>query len=168
MTRARWAALAASVAIAAVALALTFFRPSDEDRVRTVLVELGKIVMVKDGDTLLSRTARLRSRMKEVVNDDVRVNVGELGIDVRGRHKLEEAAAQAGLVYQTADVDFAHLAIRIDPEGTVATVDAVALVTASRGGERKIDKRDVHFLLHKADGWKISTMDVSPRKDEAP
>jgi hypothetical protein len=40
-------------------------------------------------------------------------------------------------------------------------VDGVALVTAIRGGERKVDKRDVHFLLRKDGAWKVSTIDVA-------
>jgi hypothetical protein len=30
-----------------------------------------------------------------------------------------------------------------------------------RGGERKIDKRPVHFLLRNDSGWKITTIDVA-------
>ncbi|HVH42266.1 MAG TPA: hypothetical protein VM925_07970 [Labilithrix sp.] len=153
--------------VAGIALWLTFFHASPEDRIKKTLNELAKIVSVKDGDTILSRTARLRSRMKEVVDDDVRVNVAELGIDVRTRHKLEEDAAKAGLMFQSADCVFANLAIRIDPAGTLATVDGLALVTANRGGERKVDKRDVHFLLRKNDGdWLVTTIDVAPPKPD--
>jgi hypothetical protein len=163
----RWSVIAACLGVASVALWLTFFRDSDEDRVRKVLTELVKTVMVKEGDTLLSRTARLRSHLKDIVDEDVRVNVAELSLDLRGRAKLEEGAAKAGLVYQTADCEFApnSLVIKLDPAGTVATVDALALVTATRGGERQVDKRDVHFLLHKDGAWKITTIDVAPRKD---
>jgi hypothetical protein len=162
----KWAVVVACAAVASVALWLTFFRASEEDQIRKTLGELAKIVAVKEGDTILSRTARLRSRMKDVVDDDVRVNVSELNLDVRGRHKLEEDAAKVGLMYQSADCDFSNLSIKVDPQGTVATVDAVAVVTASRGGERKADKRDVHFLLHKDGGWKVSTIDVATLKPE--
>lgn len=152
--------------VAGIALWLTFSRESEEDKIRKQLTELTKIVSVKEGDTLLSRMARLRSRMKEVVVDDVRVNVAELSMDARGRHKLEEDAAKAGLMFQSADCELAHVAIKLDPAGTVAQVDAIALVTALRGGERKVDKRDVHFLLHKDGDWKIATIDVAvPKQD---
>ncbi|MDF2694017.1 MAG: hypothetical protein K0S65_2400 [Labilithrix sp.] len=156
----------ACAVVAAVALWLTFFRASEEDQIRKTLGELAKIVAVKEGDTLLSRTARLRSRLKAVVDDDVRVNVSELDLDVRGRHKLEEDAAKAGLIFQNADCAFTSLTIKVDPAGSVATVDGLALVTANRGGERKVDKRDVHFLLHKDGDWKVSTIDVAvPRRE---
>jgi hypothetical protein len=165
-SRKLWVALGCAV-VASVALWLTFFRASDDERIRKVLADLAKMVMVKENDTILSRTARLRTHMKEVVDDDVRVNVAELGIDLRGRHKLEEDAAKAGLVFQSADCEFGSLSIRIDPAATVATVEAVALVTANRGGERKVDKRDIHFLLRKDGDWKITTIDVAvPRRDE--
>ena len=157
----KWAVVLGCAIVAGIALWLTFFRDSEEEKIRKTLGELTKIVSVKEGDTLLSRMARLRSRMKDVVHDDVRVNVAELGIDVRGRHKLEEDAAKAGLMFQSADCELASVSIKVDPAGTVAQADAVALVTAVRGGERKVDKRDVHFLLHKDGDWKISTIDVA-------
>lgn len=162
----KWVAVVACVAVAMVALGLTFFRSSDEDRIRKVLTELANIVAVKNGDTLLSRTARLRSRMKEVVDDDVRVNVAELNMDVRGRHKLEEDGVKVGLLYQSASVEFSNPSIKVDPQGTVATVDAVALVTAIVAGERKEDRRDVHFLFHRDGDWKITTIDVAHKKGD--
>jgi hypothetical protein len=162
----KWVVLACAV-IAIAALGLTFFRSSDEERVRKTLETLAQIVAVQEGDTILSRTARLRSRMKEVVDDDVRVNVADLSMDVRGRHKLEEDGVKVGLLYSSATVDFSNLSIKIDPQGTVATVDAAARVTATVGGERKTDKRDVHFLLHKDGDWKITTIDVAPNKESA-
>lgn len=161
----KWAVVLGCALVASVALWLTFFGASEEDQIKRTLGELTKIVAVKDGDTLLSRTARLRSRMKEVVADDVRVNVAELSMDVRGRHKLEEDAARAGLAFQSADVELARVSIKVDPAGTLAQVDALALVTAVRGGERKVDRRDVHFLLHKDGDWKIATIDVATSRE---
>lgn len=162
----RWPLLAASAAVLAVALYFTFFRASEEDRIRAVLGELTRVVSVKEGDTLFSRAARLRSGMKDIVDDDVRVNVSELGIDVRGRAKLADDATRAGLAFQSAAVTLAGTTIKLDPAGTLAHVDATALVTAVRGGERRVDKRDVHFLLRKDGAWKVSTIDVaSPRAD---
>lgn len=151
----------ACAVVAAVALYFTFFRSSDEERIRKALNDFASIVMVKEGDTILSRMARLRSRLKDVVDDDVRVDVAELSMNIRGRTKLEDDAAKAGLMFQSADCAFSNLAIRIDPAGSMATVDGVALVTASRGGERKVDKRDVHFLLRKDGDWKMTTIDVA-------
>ena len=162
----KWAVVLGCAIVAGIALWLTFFRASDEDRIRKALGELTKIVAVKEGDNLLSRMARLRSRTKDVVDDDVRVNIPELHMDVRGRHKFEEDAARAGLMFQSADCELTRTSIRVDPGGTVAQVDAVALVTAVRGGERRVDKRDVHFLLHKDGDWKISTIDVAVPKQE--
>jgi len=170
------AVVAGCVAVAAVVLWVTFFRDSDEERIRRVLVELTKVVAVKEGDTLLSRTARLRSRMKDIVEDDVRVNVAELGADLRGRHKLEDDAARIGVMYARADCELTRLDIRVDPQGSLAQVDAVALVTGMRGGERNVDRgaggspspmsRDVHFLLRRDGDWKISTIDVAPKKED--
>ena len=162
----KWGVVLGCVIVASVALWLTFFRASEEDKIKKTLGELTKIVAVKEGDTLLSRMARLRSRTKEIVDDDVRVNVAELNMDVRVRHKFEEDAAKAGLMFQSADCELMSMSIKVDPAGTVAQADAVALVTAIRGGERRVDKRDVHFLLHKDGDWKISTIDVAVPKQE--
>jgi hypothetical protein len=48
----------------------------------------------------------------------------------------------------------------------MAQVDAIARVTASRGGERKVDKRSVHFLVRKDGDWNVSTIDVAAPKDD--
>lgn len=153
--------------VGAIALYESFFSASPEDQIKKTLGELANIVSVKEGDTLLSRTARLRSRLKDVVDDDVSVNVAELGIDVHGRRKLEEDAAKAGVMFQTADCVFAKLAIKLDEPNTLATVDGVALVTGLRGGDRKVDERAVHFLVRKSDGnWRVTTIDVAePKRD---
>lgn len=159
--------------VAAVALAVMFLGTSDEDRIRKVLAELTKTVAAKEGDTLISRAARVKGKLGDLVDDDVRVHVEELSVDVRGREKLETEAIRAGLLYQKADCDLSSLSIKIDPQRTTATVDAVAVVSAS-GGEReslrvgggRVDKRDVHFLLRRDTDWKIATIDVAPRAED--
>ncbi len=161
-----WKVIAACVVVASIAIGLTLFRSSDEDKIRATLTELGAIMAIKDGDTILSRTGRLRSRLPDVVDDDVRVDVRELSVDVRGREKLTAEAARVGLLYQKAEVDFTSVAIKIDPGATLATVDAVAVVTATRNGDRKLDKRDVHLLMRKDSRWKITTLDVAPPQSE--
>lgn len=150
------------LAVGLVALYFTFFRESDENAIKRVLGELATIVSVKDGETLFSRTARVRSKMHDVVTDGVSAHVAELSVDVRGREKLEEDAIKAGLVFTSADCTFVTKKIEIDPAATLAKVDATALVTAVRGGERKVDRRDVHFLLRKEGGWKVDSVDVAP------
>jgi hypothetical protein len=152
--------------VASVALYVSFFRSSDEERIRAVIVELARIVSVKEADTVLSRAARVRGGMKNLVDTEVRVNIAELGLDIRGLRSFEEDAIKAGLMYQSADCEFASVTIKIDESRTTATADAVALVTANRGGERKADRRDVHFLLRKDGDWKITTIDVAPKKPD--
>ena len=73
----KWTVLLGCAVIASIALWLTFFGASEEDQIKKTLGELAKVVAVKDGDTLLSRTARLRSRLKDIVVEDVRVDVAE-------------------------------------------------------------------------------------------
>lgn len=156
-----WLIGLACALVAAVAIYFTLMRPSDEDQIKKTLSDFASLVSTKPNDTIISRTARLRSRMKEVARDDVSVRVEEMRIDLRGREKLEDEAAKVALVYQDADCTFVNTRIEIDPAQSFAKVDTTALVTAKTGGERKIDKRPVHVLLRKDGRWLIDTMDVS-------
>lgn len=151
------------LAVAGVALGVMFTRTSDEDRIRKVLQDFAAVVAVKEGDTVLTRGGRVKGSMKELVDDDVHVNISELSLDVRGREKFETSAIKAGLLYQKAECDLTSLSIKVDPGATVATVESVAVVAASGGGEHKVDKRNVHFLLRKDAEWKIATIDVAPK-----
>jgi hypothetical protein len=162
----KWGIVAACAAFAAVALWLTAFRPSEEDRIRQVLERFAKAVAVKPDDNILARTGRLKSELKETVADDVYVDVPDLGIHVATRQSLAENAAKAGLVFTSADCELTGMTIKVDDAATTAKVDALALVTGDRGGERKVDKRPVHFLLRKDGTWKITTVDVATARQD--
>lgn len=161
----RWLVVAGCAIVAAVVVWVTFFRDSDEDRIRRVLGRLTKAVAVKKDDTVLSRTGRLRSELKQIVTDDVRVDVPDLRVRVTGRDQLVEGATKAGLMFASADCELTGVAVKIDEAATTAKVDATALVTAERGGERKVDRRAVHFLLYKDGDWRITTIDVAPKQE---
>jgi len=164
--RTKWGVAGACAAVAAVVLYFTFFRASDEERIREVLTRFAKAVSVKQGDTVLSRGGRLKSELGEIVDSDVRVDVAELGIGVTGRPKLVEDATKAGLMYAEASAEMTGVTIQIDDAKTTAKADATAVVTATSGGDHKVDKRDVHFLLRKDGSWRITTIDaMAPRGD---
>jgi hypothetical protein len=152
--------------VAGVALYFTFFRDTDEERIKKVLSRFAKVVSVKADDNVLSRTGRLRSELKTVVDDGVRVTVPELNVRSSGRKQLEDDAARAGLAFSEAECEFGSVAIKLDEGATFATVDAIAVVTGVRGGERKVDRRDVHFLVRKDGDWKITSIDVLPQPRE--
>jgi hypothetical protein len=164
----KWATVAGCAALAAVALWLTLFRPSEEDRIRQTLARFAKAVAVKPDDNVLARAGRLKSELKETVADDVFVDVPDLGIRTSTRVALVEGAMKASMVFASAECELTGLTIKVDEAATAAKVDALALVTGVRGGERKVDKRPVHFLLRKDEGaWKITTIDVaSPSRQE--
>lgn len=162
----KWAIVAGCAAIAGVALWLTIFRPSEEDRIRQVLERFTKAVMVKRDDNILSRAGRLKSELKETVTDDVYVDVTDFNIRVTSRAALVENATKAGLVFTTADCELTGMTIKVDESATTAKVDALAIVTGERAGERKIDKRPVHFLLRKDGSWKITTIDVATTRQD--
>ncbi|MBX3188122.1 MAG: nuclear transport factor 2 family protein [Labilithrix sp.] len=161
----KWAIAAACAALAAIVLAITVFRPSEEDQVRKVLTRFVKAVSVRADDNLISRTGRLKSELKETVADDVYVDVPDLAIRVTGRAGLVENATKAGLVFQSADCELTGMTIKVDDAATTAKVDATVIVTGNRGGDRKVDKRGVHFLLRKDGDWRITTIDVAARQD---
>lgn len=157
----KWAIVAGCIAAAAMALWLTLFRPSEEDRIRKVLDRFAKAVQVKQDDNILARAGRVKSELKETVADDVYVDVADLNIRVSNRAALVENATKASLVFQSAECDLTGMTIKVDENATTAKVDAIAVVTGDRGGERKVDRRPVHFLLRKDGDWRITTIDVA-------
>lgn len=157
---------AACALVAAVVLWFTIFRPSDEARIQKTLDRLAKAVSVRANDNVIARAGRLRSELKEVASDDVSVDVPDVSLHVSGREKVVDGATKAQMVFNSAAVELTGMTIKIDDAKTVATADGLALVTADRGGERKIDKRDVHFLLRNDDGWRVTSIDVRPRQDD--
>lgn len=162
----KWAVAGACAAVAAVVLIFTLTRPSDEDRVRQVLERFAKSVAVKEDDNILSRAGRVKSELKETVADDVYVDVADLNIRVTNRQALAESAVKASVVFTKADCELTGMTIKVDDAGATAKVDALAIVTGTRGGERKIDKRPVHFLLRKDGTWKITTIDVAQTRGD--
>jgi hypothetical protein len=158
----KWVIVVACALVGLVAIYVTIFRGSDEDRIRETLTRFARAVEVKQDDNILSRAGRIKSQLKEIVDDGVRVDVSELGIGVTGRAKFVEDATKAGLVFTSAACEFVGTTIKIDEARTTAQVDTTAVVTGVRGGERRIDRRSVHFLLRNDGGWRITTVDVAP------
>ena len=140
----KWGIVAGCAVAAAVVLWFTFFRPAEEDRVRKVLDRFAKAVAVKS----------------------VHADVSDVNIRVTSRAALVEDATKAGLVFQSADCSLTGMTIKIDADATSAKVDALAVVTGMRGGERRVEKRPVHFLLRKDGDWRITTIDVAPARAE--
>lgn len=156
----RWMVAAACAVVGAVVLWFTLFRASEEDQIKMTLGRLVKTVMVKEGDNVISRTARIKSELAEIASDDVRIDVPDLHIATTGRREIVEKAAQAGVVFTSADCELTNMRIQIDEGATTAKVDALAVFTGVRRGERRIDRRDVHFLLRKDGHWRVTTIDV--------
>lgn len=161
----RWGVVAACGVVAAIALYFTFFSSSDEDQIRKALTTLAKSVGVRENENPLARLGRIKSDLKDVTADDVAIDVRELNIRVTGRPKLAENATQVAGVYTSASVDLGSVVIKVDPTGTMAKADAVAEVSGMTRGERRSDRRDVHFLLRKDGGWKITSIDVLPKEN---
>ncbi|AKU99674.1 hypothetical protein AKJ09_06338 [Labilithrix luteola] len=146
--------------VAVVVLWFTLFRPSEEARIQKTLDRLAKAVSVKADDNVIARAGRLRSELKEIATDDVSVDVREISLDVTGRDKVVDGATKAQMVFNSAAVELTSMTIKVDDAKTMAKADGVAIVTGDRGGERKVDRRDVHFLLRNDDGWRVTSIDV--------
>lgn len=160
----RWGVALACALLGLVASYITLFHRSDEDAIREAVAEVVSAVEVKQDDNVLSRNGRLKTKLKPVVDDDVRVEVSELNASVRGRAKLVEEATKLGLVYTSASCALVGTTISMDEGHTTAKLETTAIVTGLRGGERRTDKRDVHFLLRKDGTWRITTIDVAPER----
>ncbi len=163
----KWMVVAACAVVALVAIGFTLFRQSDEDRIREAMTRLAKAVGVKEDDNPLSRSGRIKSEMKELCTDTVGVGIAEYpDLRITNRAELTDKATQLGAVYSQATVEFTQSVIKVDPNGDNAKVDTVAVLTGTRAGERRTDKRDVHMLLHKDGTWRIYSIDVlAPRQE---
>jgi hypothetical protein len=162
----KWGIVAACAVAAAVVLWFTLLRPSEEERIRGVLNRFAKAVAVKRDDNVLSRAGRIKSELKATVADDVYVDVADFSIRVSNRADLADKAIQAPAVFTSAECELTAMTIKIDDSQTSAKVDALALVTGERGGDRKVDRRPVHFLLRKDGTWKITTLDVASSRND--
>lgn len=161
----KWGVIAGTAVVALVVLYVTLFRKSDEDRIREVLDRFTRAVAIKSDDNPLSRMARVKSELAETTTDDVFVVVPDLGVRVAQRAALVERATQASALYQSASCELVSMNVKLEENAATATVDATAIVTGSRGGERRVDRRPVHFLLRKDDVWRIATIDVAASRD---
>ena len=163
----KWTLAAGGAAAAVLALGLTLFRPSEEDRIRKVLDRFANAVEVKANDNIVARAGRVKSELRETVADDVHVDVADLDVRVSNRAALADSATKASLVFPSARCDLTGLNIKVDDNATTAKVDALAIVTGELRGAKKVDNRPVHFLLRKDSGdWRITTIDVAATRQE--
>lgn len=153
----KWGVVAGCVLVGALALYLTLFRTSDEDRVRAVLQRFTAACAIKADDNALARAGRLRSTFAETTTADVRVDVDEPRLALAGRDALVEAGTRAPAVYGQASIELGAVRVRVDEGKVMATADALALL---RGPDRS-EKREVHFLLRNDGGWRIATVAVA-------
>lgn len=159
------AVVVGAVVTGAAALVIVLTRPSEEERIKKVLERLAAAVAIKEGDTVISRAGRMKSELKDVVDDQVSVDVEELGIHDTGRASLIEDAMKAGLVYQSASAELKSITIKLNEGASVAQVDLTAVVTATQGGAKKVEPRPVHFVLSKDGAWRVTAIDVHPPED---
>jgi len=163
MTRNKALIGAALLAFAATTY-LLFFARTDEEKIRKTVDRLAHAVEVRPDDTnALTRAARVKGALDDVVDEDVRLSVPELG-SRQGRSGLIELGAQVSLAYSTVTIDPHDLSIKIDPSKTTAKVGGHATVrgTTSMGEDRR-DERAFDLLMRKDSGsWKVTSVTVWP------
>jgi hypothetical protein len=161
------------LAIAAVLLGLAglayalFARPSEEERIRSVLDRLARAVSVEPAETnALLRAARLRKELGELLTDDVDVSIPELSASTRGRESVTAIAARAGSLYGSAEISLSAVDVKLDANETRASVRSIATLSAIQGNEAQRDRRVVRFGLVKQDGgWRVDSVAVAPRAE---
>ncbi len=168
MNSKRWllVGLFALVICAAVGLYATR-ASSDEGKIRDRLVDLAEAVRVDDSElSPLVRQRRLGAELPGIFAEDASVDAEELGEEIRGRAAIIAAAAQLPAVYQSADVSFERVDVRVDAGGATARATATAaLMGAPHGQPPKREERRVAFQLSKIKGdWIIKSATVAPRE----
>jgi hypothetical protein len=167
MTRNKALIGAALVAFAAT-IYFVFFAGSDEEKIRTTVDRLAHAVEVRADDTnALTRAARVKRALDDLVDEDVRLSVPELGAR-QGRSGLVELGSQVTLAYSKVTIDPHDLTIKLDPSKTTAKVGGRATVrgTTSMGDDRR-DERAFDLLMRKDGGsWKVTSITVWPPGEE--
>src|SRR5258706_9392732 len=104
---------------------LTFFRSSDEARIRAQLAALAVAVKVSPDDTSVNpigRFAHMNDAFSKIFDRDVRVSIPELTTLDSGRKPLAELATNAPRIFRSFDVDFSQIEIKIDDSKSGALV----------------------------------------------
>jgi hypothetical protein len=161
--------IAIVIAAAAVALWAIFFRGSDEDRIRAVIVKAATAVRVVEGENPVLRAARVKGDLGETLDRDVAFTVPELNASGegvgKGRDAAVAAALSAGGLWSSAEVSIAFSRVTVDPGGNTASAQTTVTLSAIRGGQRERDVRQVSFELRKLDGeFRIVAVTVQPRE----
>ena len=150
----------------AVLVYAVFFWPSEQDRIREVVLRLADAVEVKgDAQNPAIRALHLQGELAEVLSKEATAIIPELSEPLRGRKEITALAAGAGTAWATARVSFSTMKIEIDRSREHASVTATATLTATEhGGRPRRDTRDTSFDLEKIDGrWWITMIEVTPR-----
>jgi hypothetical protein len=167
MTRNK-ALIGAALVAVAVAIYFVFLAGSDEEKVRAVVQRLAHAVEVRPDDTnALVRAARMKRALEDLVDEDVRLSVPELGAR-QGRQGLVELGAMASAAYSKVTIDPHDVAIKLDPSKTTAKVGGRVTASGTTGmGEDRRDERAFDLLMRKENGsWKVTSITVWPPGEE--
>lgn len=167
----RWVLLGLVLVVAVVAVVAAYallFRSSDEEQIKERLDQLAEAARIEDSELSPSiRQSRIREEIPAIFSKEASASVAELEDDLHGRDAIAAAVLQLATVYQSANVSFGGVRVRLDLSGKTAEVTATATVAGAPHGEAfRRDKRRVTFTFGKVDGdWKITAATVAPKGD---
>jgi hypothetical protein len=157
--------VAVIAAVVAATVYTIFFRASDESLIRERLAQLAAAIRIDKGEkSPIARAARVRSEFTEIFTADARASIEELDESLDGRDALVSAAAVLEASYQSLDVSFTGVTMRIN--GDAADAKATAKLTgASADKVATRDEARVNLTLKKIScDWKVVSVSVSPRR----
>lgn len=165
----RWIAVGGiAVGVGLVGYAL-LSRDTDEERIRARLDQLTTAVRVDRGENALARGARVRRAFDEVLARDVVMRIPDMPDPEPGRSALLVLAMHAGQRYRTAEVELSDTSIRLDAARNAANVKSEATLTATDPSGLHRQNRHVLFRFTRtADGWRVSSIQVSAPPDLPP
>jgi hypothetical protein len=142
---------------------------TDEEAISRQLKSLAEAVGIREGEGLLYRRARLGGALSDILTDDARVDVPELGRAEQGRGAVTMLATRAGTLYQAGRVELGDVELHVSGSHDSAKARAVASVIASAHPEiLSREERQVVFELVRQHGdWRVESVTVAlPRDSE--
>lgn len=146
---------------ALAALGYYFLRPSDEDRIRSQLATLAKVVAIDPAERdPVARPRRIEAAFDRILLPRVQVEVPEVVEDVYGRDDMADMAASVSGALRSLDVDVGSLRVEVDQKARHARVTGtITLAGTNLDGGKGSDVRDLVASFQKVDAeWRLAAL----------
>lgn len=154
MTPRGWGAIGAVVALAA-----WWAWPSDRARVRETLDRLAEAASAPSGDAPLAAVGRA-ARLSALLAPDVRISLGEPGLQLEGRDAALAAATRLAAALAPLDVTIAGADITVQHTVAHARV-TVQVATPSRPAQRYDGEELVIDLSKRSSDWLVTRVTLA-------